>query len=149
MFEVIREIIEGCIGTPRRDGDGWLEYDCPYCAQEKGVESDGKYNLAVNYGEDIKTKPFFHCWRCGTSGKLSKLLKDFGTQDSLSRYYDELKNIKSSLLYRIDFGGELDDFQIENNKLVITGTDFDFVELTQTSGAMIYVLNHGDKYALF
>ena len=114
MFEVIRELVEESIGTPRRETEGWMEYCCPYCAQEKGVESDGKYNLAVNYGEDLKTKQFFHCWRCGTAGKLSKLLKDFGTQESVSKYYNELKNIKSSLLYHIDFGGELDDFQIEN-----------------------------------
>ena len=88
MFEVIREIIEETIGQPRRDGEGWLEYNCPFCALEKGVESDGKYNLAVNYGEDMKTKPFFHCWRCGTAGKLSKLLKDFGSLESVSRYYN-------------------------------------------------------------
>lgn len=114
MFEVIRELVEGVLGSPRRETDGWNDYCCPYCAQEKGVESDGKYNLAVNYGEDMKTKPFFHCWRCGTAGKLSKLIKDFGTQENLSKYYNELKNIKNSLLYNIDFGGELNDFQIEN-----------------------------------
>ena len=114
MFEVIREIVENVLGSPRRETDGWMEYCCVYCALEKGVESDGKYNLAVNYGEDGKTKPFFHCWRCGVSGKLSKLLKDFGTSDSLSRYYNELKNIKNSLLYNIDFGSDLNDFQIEN-----------------------------------
>lgn len=115
MFEVIREIVENIIGSPRRDNEGWLEYNCPYCAQEKGVESDGKYNLAVNYGEDMKTKPFFHCWRCGTAGKLSKLLKDFGTHEDVARYYAEIKNIKSSLMYNIDLLGEdIKDFQIEN-----------------------------------
>ena len=114
MFEVIREIIEETIGQPRREGEGWLEYNCVYCALEKGVESDGKYNLAVNYGEDMKTKPFFHCWRCGTAGKLSKLLKDFGSQESVSRYYNELKDIKNSLLYQMDFNGVEENFQIES-----------------------------------
>ena len=114
MTERIREIIEGVLGSPRRETEGWNEYCCVYCAQEKGVESDGKYNLAVNYGEDMKTKPFFHCWRCGTSGKLSKILKDFGTEGDLSRYYEELKNIRSSMLYQFDFGGEFADIQIEN-----------------------------------
>ena len=99
MFEVIKELVENILGSPRRETDGWMEYCCPYCALEKGVESDGKYNLAVNYGEDMKTRPFFHCWRCGTSGKLSKLIKDFGNRSDLSKYYNELKNIKSSLLY--------------------------------------------------
>lgn len=114
MTERIREIIEGVLGSPRRETDGWKEYNCVYCAQEKGVESDGKYNLALNYGDDNVTKPYFHCWRCGTSGKLSKILKDFGTEGDLSRYYEELKNIRSSMLYQFDFGGEFADIQIEN-----------------------------------
>lgn len=114
MFENIREIVENILGSPRRDNEGWREYNCVYCALEKGVESDGKYNMAVNYGEDMKTKPHFHCWRCGTSGKLSKLLKDFGTHDSLTKYYRELKDIRSSLLYNIDFGTNAEDFQFEN-----------------------------------
>lgn len=114
MFENVRTIIENCIGIPRRETDGWLEYNCPYCAMEKGVEEDGKYNMAVNYGEDMKTKPFFHCWRCGTAGKLSKLLKDFGTSESLNRYYEELKSIKSTMLFNLDFYDVEDTFQIEN-----------------------------------
>ena len=114
MFEGIKEIVESVLGSPRRETDGWMEYCCPYCALEKGVESDGKYNLAVNYGEDMKTKPHFHCWRCGTAGKLSKLLKDFGTNDSLSKYYKEIKNIRSSLLYNIDWGNSGEEIQIEN-----------------------------------
>ena len=114
MFENIREIIEECIGSPRRDNEGWLEYNCPHCALEKGVESDGKYNLAVNYGEDMKTKPFFHCWRCGAAGKLSKLIKDFGSEDLLRRYYAELKNIHSSLLYQLDYNIDKEFLVIEN-----------------------------------
>ena len=102
MFEGIKEIVESILGSPRRDNEGWREYNCVYCALEKGVESDGKYNMAVNYGEDMKTKPHFHCWRCGTAGKLSKLLKDFGTNDSLVKYNKELKNIRSSFLYNIE-----------------------------------------------
>jgi DNA primase len=62
----------------------------------------------------MKTKPHFHCWRCGAAGKLSKLLKDFGTHDSLSKYYKELKDIRSSILYNIDFGDDNNDFQIES-----------------------------------
>ena len=113
MFDVIREIVERGIGAPRRESEGWMEYNCPYCAMEKGVESDGKYNLAVNYGEDLKTKPFFHCWRCGTSGKISKLVRDFGSAEDLSRYRDEMADIRKSLLYQFDFGDGVEDFQTD------------------------------------
>lgn len=113
MFESIKNLIEEYIGAPRKDGGNWLEHCCPYCALEKGVESDGKYNMAVNYGEDGHTKPFFHCWRCGAAGKLSKLLKDFGTPSSLVQYYNELKNIRNSMLYNIDYAFDVDDLPID------------------------------------
>lgn len=132
MFESIRRIIENVIGDPRVETEGWKEYNCVYCALEKGVESDGKYNLAVNYGDDMKTKPFFHCWRCGTAGKLSKLIKDFGSNDNLIEYYNELKDIKSSLLYQIDTDTNINDFQIEN-----------IIELPQDFRKITY----NDKYA--
>lgn len=114
MFEIIKEIIENILGEPRRETEGWKEHNCPYCSAEKGVENDGKYNLAVNYGEDFKTKPFFHCWRCGTAGKLSKLIKDFGNSSDLSLYYNELKNIKSSILYQLNNDYDTENFQFEN-----------------------------------
>jgi DNA primase len=42
------------------------------------------------------------------------LLKDFGSQESVSRYYNELKDIKKSLLYQMDFNGVEENFQIES-----------------------------------
>ena len=112
MFERIKDIVEEVIGSPRRETEGWTDYCCPYCALEKGVESDGKYNLAVNYGEDMKTKSFFHCWRCGTSGKLAKLLKDFGGDNYVKRYNKELSDIYNSALYCLDFKPEEEILQI-------------------------------------
>lgn len=114
MFEGVKRILEEYIGSPRVENDGWMEYNCPYCAMEKGVETDNKYNMAVNYGEDGQTKPFFHCWRCGVSGKLSKLLKDFGSSNSLSEYYRELNDIKQSSLFKLNFNNFIEDFNIES-----------------------------------
>lgn len=122
MFENIRNIVEDLIGQPRRDSGGWLEYNCPYCALEKGVESDGKYNLAINFGEDLRTRPYFHCWRCGTSGKISKLVKDTGGEENLRKYYNELKDIRNSSLYKLDIDIEKEDFKFENE--VVLPKDF-------------------------
>ena len=122
MFDVIREIVEGIIGNPRRETEGWTEYNCVYCAMEKGVESDGKYNLALNYGDTGNGKAFFHCWRCGTSGKLSKLIKDFGSENDLLRYYNEIKNIRESSLFTVNFGE--DKLDIVNEDFVELPNDF-------------------------
>lgn len=114
MFENIKSLLEEYIGEPRRETDNWLEYNCPYCALEKGVECDNKYNMAVNYGNDGNTKPFFHCWRCGTSGKLSKLFRDFGGQLGLAKYYKELRDIRNSSLYKLNFKNFTDEIVFEN-----------------------------------
>lgn len=116
MFDRIKEIIEDCIGKPRRDDGRWYEYCCPFCASELGVENDGKYNLALNYGEDLKTKPFFHCWKCGKSGKLSKLIKEFGSNEHLYSYREEIKNIHQTLLYNFD-NNECSDFFVLDEAL--------------------------------
>ena len=101
MHKRIKEILEQVIGSPRTETEGWLEYNCIFCAQEKGVEKDDKYNLAVNYGNDGVTKPFFHCWRCGESGKLSKLVKEFGSPELYEKYKEEVYNLRNSSYYML------------------------------------------------
>lgn len=102
MFDLeiknISRIVERVIGHPRHEADidGWTEYNCPYCADNDGVEFDGKYNLCVNYRE-----AYFHCWKCGTAGRISKVLRDYGGKTIVGEYYDEIRNIKNSQEYRL------------------------------------------------
>ena len=73
-FDEIKDIVDTVLGEPRRSfpgSGGWYEYNCPNCADENCGKPDGKYNLALNYEHGA----FCHCWRCGWSGKISKLLK--------------------------------------------------------------------------
>ena len=76
MFDIelsnIARITERVLGHPKKtvDIDGWNEFNCPYCCEEEGVENDGKYNLCVNYREG-----WHHCWRCNTSGRISKVIR--------------------------------------------------------------------------
>lgn len=102
MFDIeinnIARITERVLGHPRHETDteGWTEYNCPYCADIDGVESDGKYNCCVNYREG-----YFHCWKCGTAGKISRVLKDYGGSSLVSEYYDEIRNIRNSQEYQL------------------------------------------------
>ena len=109
MYKRIKEIIEQVVGSPRNENDGWMDYNCPFCAEEKGVDCDNKFNLAVNYGNDGITKPFFHCWRCGESGKLSKLVKIYGGHDLYSKYKEEIYNLRNSSYYQLLTDGNKDD----------------------------------------
>ena len=102
MFDIeinnIARITERVLGHPRHETDteGWTEYNCPYCADFDGVESDGKYNCCVNYREG-----YFHCWKCGTAGKISRVLKDYGVPSLVGEYYDEIRNIRNSQEYQL------------------------------------------------
>lgn len=79
-----------------------LQFNCPACAEDDGVDSDGKYNLEVNI---IQGK--YRCWKCehtnGMSGKLSALVKKYGNDTKLSEYRSEINDIKKSKEYELNF----------------------------------------------
>lgn len=62
-----------------------LEFNCPKCAEDEGINSDGKYNLAVSL---IANKHVFKCWKCEIKGKVEYLLKRYGTDSDYKKYID-------------------------------------------------------------
>lgn len=102
MFDLeisnIARITERVLGIPRRgtNTEGWTEFNCPYCADMDGVDSDGKYNCCVNYRDG-----YFHCWKCGTAGKLSKILRDYGGDHTVDEYYGEIRSIRDSQEFQL------------------------------------------------
>ena len=109
----IKSILDNVLGDPKRDyagSGGWYEYNCPCCADEKGY-ADDKYNLAVQIDE---SNLWCHCWRCGYVGRLSKLIRDYGTPMDSSSYKEELDALKAGRLYSI---GTSEDFESENTDL--------------------------------
>ena len=104
-FDGVKVIIENVLGEPKRDyagSGGWYEYNCPHCADENG-SPDGKYNLAVN-----PSKLWGHCWRCGYSGRISKILRQYGSHDDITDYRNEIRSIKGREQYSFD-----DDLKID------------------------------------
>lgn len=85
--EVIVELLIDVLGHEKQhyESKGQISFNCPVCAAEKGVDSDGKGNLEINYFRGV-----YKCWACaetyGTQGPLGKLLNQFGTKQQKKTY---------------------------------------------------------------
>ena len=95
--EKIDTLLESILGVPKNEGysNGWTSYNCPYCSINNGGVPDNKYNLEIN----VTHGSFFHCWKCENHGKISKLIKDFGSSSDLSKYNLLISELKNSTLY--------------------------------------------------
>lgn len=119
MLEKIYNILTAFLGESKQgrysESCVAYEFNCPACAEEKGVDSDGKHNLAVNLSI---TSPglVYHCWRCGETnhmhGSIVNLIKRYGGAALLKQYFEAIDEIKNSGLYNPDlFTGETSTFK--------------------------------------
>lgn len=93
--------------------NGQIQFCCPECANNEGVESDGKYNLEINI---FKKGGTYRCWKCehdnDMHGKLSDLIKKYGSFDLLKRYREAIKDIKKTKEYELTI--EETDYELED-----------------------------------
>lgn len=87
-IEVLVELLSDVLGEPKQhyESKGQISFDCPVCAEEKGLDSgDGKGNLEVNYFRHV-----YKCWACGetlgTHGPLGKLFDQHATKQQKKIY---------------------------------------------------------------
>lgn len=86
-YDDLINILEDFLGNHknRYSTKGQITFNCPQCADEKGLETDGKGNLEVNYKMGK-----FNCWSCGETsgmrGSLSYLINRCGGKESLAKF---------------------------------------------------------------
>lgn len=73
------------------------QFNCPNCAEYNGGV-DYKYNLEVSFALGK-----FHCWSCGISGTLSKLIKLYGGKQIFNEYISIIHEVKESQYYDMSF----------------------------------------------
>ena len=107
-FKELENIFTSFLGEPKSEmtDSGQLQYNCPCCAEEAGVDSDGKYNLEVN----LKIGKF-NCWKCGQThsmkGGLSFLIKRYGNPIIAKQYKEAVIALRDSGLYNLhNFSGD-------------------------------------------
>lgn len=86
--DVLVELLREFLGDFHQhyESKGQISFDCPVCAEEKGLEGgDGKGNLEINYGKHV-----YKCWSCGethgTHGPLGKLFDQYATKGQKKVY---------------------------------------------------------------
>ena len=86
--EVLVDLLSEFLGDPHQhyESKGQISFDCPVCADEKGLDSgDGKGNLEINYGRHV-----YKCWAWsethGTHGPLGKLFDQYATKGQKKVY---------------------------------------------------------------
>lgn len=91
-IEVLVDLLTDVLGNYKQhyESKGQISFDCPVCAQEKGLDKgDGKGNLEINYVRHV-----YKCWACGethgTHGPLGKLFDEHGTKKQ-KKLYDLIK----------------------------------------------------------
>lgn len=99
-FQKLIDILSSFLGDYKQTSDVQLQFNCPQCALDKGVTSDGKHNLEVNLAINK-----FNCWSCGevnnTHGSIFKLISKYGSPALVDEYKKELLTLKSSNLYKL------------------------------------------------
>lgn len=99
-FQKLIDILASFLGDYRQTSDVQLQFNCPQCALDKGVQCDGKHNLEVNLAINK-----FNCWSCGEinnmHGSIFKLILKFGNETLLTDYKKELLALKSANLYKL------------------------------------------------
>ena len=97
-LERLYGLLSSFLGESKQGGyiDGVTQYqfNCPYCADDKGYV-DGKFNGEVSL-QILK----YHCWSCDSKGSLSRVVKRWGGKDTLKEYYELVKDLKASELYK-------------------------------------------------
>lgn len=107
---IIVSIVEKALGKPKSDKDPeervqW-EFNCPTKTCRENDEYD-KHNLAYN-----SEKKIFKCWSCKYSGHVSKLIRDYGSQDDLKKLKFILPAYKSTTRVNVFRKSEIDYNQI-------------------------------------
>lgn len=118
-----------------------IQFNCPACSNDAGVDYDGKYNLEINI---YRNK--FRCWKCehenNMHGSVKDLIERYGNHELFGEYKAIYKSIKESKDYI--FALEEHDELLSNEvKLPEPIYEFKFDGNKKESKPLNYLLNRG------
>ena len=124
MEESILNLLYTFLGNYGKQSSEWYSFNCPECAQEKGVKADNKYNLEVKIDLNVRGCGGYHCWRCkdinGTKGTLVSLFKKYASKTVLDEFKQIVSSYREAKKYELfDGSGDVPDEFLEDNELYL------------------------------
>lgn len=117
MEDKIVYLLSMFLGEYGKHSGDWYSFNCPSCAEEKGVIADNKYNLEVTIDLSVNGCGYYHCWRCkdtnGTRGNLIRLFKKYAPKDIFNEFKQTVIDYRESKKYELfnDDKGIPNDFK--------------------------------------
>lgn len=116
----IHELLTVFLGESKNgyeDNVEQYQFPCPCCIDKYGPGEKRKFNLEVNIGG----KQAFHCWKCSSEGEsmqgsIQKLIRMYGNQQLVRDYRRNIKSLRDSDLYKLDFTPR--DFSIDTQNVL-------------------------------
>ena len=141
MEEDILDLLTSFLGDYGKQCGEWYSFNCPACAEEKGVLQDNKYNLEVRIDPSARGAGGFHCWRCGDSnnmkGMLSTLFKKYGGIEAYEEFRQLVTSYRQTQLYTLH--DEIQD-DIQDLPKSDIGLPQGFKSIDNTSGEAYHYL---------
>ena len=116
IYNILKEILGESKQGGYDRGISQYQFNCKSCEEEKGFNSNS-YNFEVSLSLGRT-----HCWRCGFSGPISRVIREYGGTELLKEYYAAVKDIKESRYYDIGLFKEIDDSAYLNDYVKLPDT---------------------------
>lgn len=120
----LQDLLISFLGEPKHESgeDGQLQFNCPRCAENKGHNEYGKYNLECNI-----VKQVFQCWSCCNvdtemRGPLIKLIAKYGGKELVKEYKEIINEIIESKYYDISLFKNVNGTSIDDDILLLPKT---------------------------
>lgn len=120
----IQELLISFLGEPKHEAgeDGQLQFNCPRCADLKGHNEYGKFNLECNI-----VKQVYQCWSCCNTdsemkGPLIKLIAKYGGKELVKEYKQIINEIIESKYYDIELFKNVNNGFIDEESIVLPKT---------------------------
>ena len=103
IYNILKEILGESKQGGYDRGISQYQFNCKSCEEEKGFNSNS-YNFEVSLSLGRT-----HCWRCGFSGPISRVIREYGGTELLKEYYAAVKDIRESRYYDIGLFKDISD----------------------------------------